>query len=274
MGLAGVIAGGFWLSSVGRLPQISNWFAATVPTGTPTPTPAHAPASSPTRTPNRAPTLSLLATRQARELHATATAQAAWVDGFAAPILAEISGRPPNFQDDFETMSGRYVRWSSLTHGVTFADGSLKMSVIDGYVDAAGSLVATNFVLEFSLTPRTISSESWIGANFRCSDNISYNYGVIPSQDWWGMGITEPDADWRGLLEGSTDQVEPDRQARITIIAQGDRFAFYLNGRPLGHIRDSTLQGAWISIGVYSPSGAAQVDLDNVKLWDLNNLLP
>jgi len=231
--------------------------------------------ATPTSTPRPTATPNYAATQQKRNENATATAQAAWVQGFAQPILLDVYGRQPNFEDDFSAMSGRFVRWSDITKGVTFGDGVMHLNTTGtDWSAGGGSLIATNFVLKFEFTPVLIGAGGDQCTNFRDGDDGGYNFCLALSDDWWGMGNFPSEGDYFLLTEGGANGVSANHTSRITIIARGDEFAFYIDDRFVGYKQDGAHYGNWIVIGVWSPDNAATADIDNVKFWDLDNLKP
>ncbi len=58
------------------------------------------------------------------------------------------------------------------------------------------------------------------------------------------------------------------------MIAQGELFEFYIDGKLFGSTRRDSLKGDWVGIGLWASPGSAEIDIDNVKFWDLKHLLP
>jgi hypothetical protein len=260
--LFGVVGGVLWLAGRGGLR------AAPTATATATATATRAPSLIPTRTPNRSATL------QAQNTKAATTAEWAWVDDFANPSLSEIEGHSPNFEDDFSTMSGRLARWN-YEGDVTFTEGIMRINTTGrDWVDAGGSMNATDMVLKFEFTPRIISDRSIAIADVRWNDTEGYVFDFNLYDGRCDMVSLSAGQDLRILAEGRFEEVGLNRTTSVIIIAKGNRFAFYANGEPLLFAEDGSLTGAWVGIGVWSPNGPAQVDFDNVKFWDLNNLNP
>ncbi|GEM_PF-1541551 len=236
--------------------------------------------STPTNTPRPTATRNYVATTQAMHRQATlaaqqatAAAQDAWVKGFAQPILNDVHNRQPNFEDDFSDMNGRFARWSFIEPGVTFTEGVMRMKG-EGWTGTGGSLIATDFVLEFDFTPRIIRDDCSVAANFRAGDPGGYNFGFNLHDFWWGMGSLPAGQDFRAVADGWSEEVGLNRRTSVAIIARGDRFAFYANGKPLLYVVNTQFDGDWVDIGVWSPNDPAEVDFDNVKFWDLDNLKP
>jgi hypothetical protein len=220
-------------------------------------------------------TPNLEATAQAYNANATAEARNAWVQGFAQPILNDVLNRQPNFEDDFSQMSERFVRWSYLQGSVSFGDGVMHLDTTGtNWSAGGGSLIATDFVLKYEVKPVRIGSGSSVCTNFRSGDDGGYNFCVGLSDDNWGMGGFPPGGDYYTVLEGGSSGVNANRTTRLTIIARGDEFAFFVDDNPIGYIKDDSYHGSTVEIGVYTPNDIALVDVDNVQFWHLNNLLP
>jgi hypothetical protein len=232
--------------------------------------PSPTPSATPTRTPLPSSTPNQAATQQMRNANATATNQAAWVQG-----LAQISSHQPNFEDDFSVTSGRYLRWSEFTTGVTFGDGVLHFNTTGMNRSAAGgSLIATNFVLRYEFTPVTIGSGSAICSDLRAGNDGLYHFCVSLSDDGWGMGSSPNGDDWYGILEGGGNGVSANHTTRITIFARGDEFTFYIDDRFVGYKKDNSYNGNLTNIVIWTPNDVTAVDVDNVQFWDLDNLKP
>lgn len=233
------------------------------PTSTPRPTPL------PTRTPN------LVATRQVQSTRAAATAQWAWVHDFAQPILDDVHSRKPDFEDDFSDMNGRFARWSYISGDATFTEGVMRINTAghDG-VDAGGSMIATDLVLEFEFIPRIASDGSCACPGFRWNDAGGYSFNINLKDTWRGMLSIPMAQEGRVVAEGDSPEAGLTRSTSVTVIAKDNRFAFYVNGKPLLYAEDSTWNGDFAYISVWSPSGTSEVDFDNVKFWDLNKPQP
>ncbi len=232
-------------------------------------------AATPTRTPRPSSTPNYAATQEQRNENSTATAQAAWVQGFAQPILDDVHSRQPNFEDDFSVLEGKYFRWSGALPGVTFTEDVMHINTGENeWVAASGSLTATDFVLEFDFTPRIISAGSGATNNFRGEEKGGYNFGFNLGDDGCWMGTLPAGQEWGLVAECQSSQVGLNEITSVIIIAKGNQFAFYANNEPLLYVEDGTFSGDYVDIGVYAPNGTAEVDFDNVRFWDLKNLKP
>jgi hypothetical protein len=244
------------------------WYAGALTPEAPAPIDTLLP--QPTRTPHPSNTPNYKATANAINTKTAATKAVAWVNSFAAPILKTIGQHQPNFEDDFSVMNGRFVRWSSITSGVEFTEGVMRLKG-EGWVGAGGSLIAKDFVLQFEVIPRSVGMGGWAGANFRGEADQHYNFGCNFYDQWCGMMAFPSGRDAYGLVDGMADH-DPIQRTTILILVQGDQFGFYINGKPFHYFRTGAFFGDWNDIGIYSDSGTTEADFDNVKFWDLNNL--
>ncbi len=212
------------------------------PTTTNTSTPAFTPSLRPTNTP---------------------TPQPGWVTDFAQPILDAIADRPPSFKDDFGPGSTGWEKDNCA--------GSMK------YID--GELVITNcrvfrpntdwrdLALEVDMyfIKGTASSTEW-ALHFRDVGNSGHNLSLYHN-GLIAISFTK--------AHGESDNVEfrnstlsNDQTHRVRLIAQGNRFAFYLDGLPLYYAEnDEYLFGRCV---FFSEPGAAA--MDNLRIWDISKI--
>ncbi len=250
------IIGGVLITQAGSLPVISGLLA------TDTPLPISAPLPIPTTT---------------RKLDPTATSQPDWVREFGQPILDVVHKRQPNFNDDFSYVEGTISPyWTDLGQDVSFREGVMRFSVTDEWSQAGGSLDATNFVLEFDVTPRILSDSISFGVDFRIGDKRWYYLAFNPIEHHAGIGMYFNDA-WVEEF-ASADVSELSRTgvtSFIALIARDKEYGFYINGKPVAYASYSYLiTDSWCYFWVVSSSGYSEIDFDNVKFWDLNNLNP
>jgi hypothetical protein len=234
------------------LSQPTPTFTPGAPTGTPLPslTPTASETSTPSFTPSPRPTN-------------TPTPQPGWVTDFAQPILEAIADRSPSFQDDFGPGS---TGWEK-----DYCAGSMK------YMD--GELVITNcrvfrpntdwrdlaLEVDMHFIKGTGSSTEW-ALHFRDVGNSGHNLSLFHN----GLVIISftkavGDSD---LVEFRNSTLSNDQTHHILLIAQGKRFAFYLDGQPLSYAEnDEYLFGRWV---FFSEPGAAA--LDNLRIWDISKI--
>ena len=83
-------------------------------------------------------------------------------------------------------MSGRFIRWSDITRGVTFPGDVMHLKG-EGWTGAGGKLVAADFVLEVELKPSVITSDSGFNVTFRDDENGHYAFGCNLDDDYCEM---------------------------------------------------------------------------------------
>ena len=194
----------------------------------------------------------------------------AWVQDFAEPILEKIKSSPPTFADDFSVMSGRFIRWSDITRGVTFPGDVMHLKG-EGWTGAGGKLVAADFVLEVELKPSVITSDSGFNVTFRDDENGHYAFGCNLYDDYCEMVEYLGEQDKSTQLIGAFSGTDPSEWRTILVIAQGEQFGFYINGKPFGYFQRDSLKSDWVGIGLWSSPGSAEIDVDNVKFWNLES---
>ena len=247
------------------------------------PTIAPSATDAPTDTPTEVPTSTPIPT-------ATSTPQPEWVADFAQPILDAIADRAPDFQDDFHDQSGGWhfenycADWR-----MKYVDSELVVTVGAAIGTTVGNsectfhrndINYTNFVVEVDgrFLPGTATASGW-RITFRLTqgekDGIDYAAG-----DWIfiGYGHDSPDAHIYVLNGPHQDFLlgGPATQSiHLLVIARGQKFAFYADGKPLYYTESSYCPYGDISLGV-SNYGNLQTDtvvaFDNFKIWDLSDL--
>lgn len=74
----------------------------------------------------------------------------------------------------------------------------------------------------------------------------------------------------RQLLNGSTDLIHPVGQSNeITLVAQGSRLTFYINGHYLNSATDSTYSSGKIGVFGESATQVTDVVFSGAKVWTL-----
>jgi tetratricopeptide (TPR) repeat protein len=193
-------------------------------------------------------------------------AQPAWVEGFAAPVLQEIQGRAPDFEDDFSTLRAEWISDIGQPIDNLVAEGVLRVDSGGGL--SASPLNAPNFALQFDFLPP--QSEYKFGFRYRIEGDGG-NYGLY--FHWggnWNIFVVESAQKPGTNLAGETNSVElvPGKWARALLIVQGDEQALFLNGKPTAYLRDARVQG----VTNYFGFDEGTKTLDNVKFWRLENL--
>jgi hypothetical protein len=58
----------------------------------------------------------------------------------------------------------------------------------------------------------------------------------------------------------------------MQLIAFGDRMALVLNGKAVAYFEDGSIQGTWHPIVVHAEQGYSEIEIDNIKMWNLRML--
>jgi len=223
-------------------------------------------ANRPVNTPNAA------ATYRARTVRSTRTAMASWENSFAAPILSTIARHTPNFEDDFSTRDGRALRWPSVSAGVAFEDGLLRLQGTEWH-GAGGSLMAEDFVIQFDVTPRVAGEGGLYVVTYRNTPEHWYHFGCNLTDAWCGMMAFTAGTEGE-VIGGNMTTISIMQRRTLLVMVNGDQMGAFINGKPFAYVRDARFHGDWVDIGLWSTPGESEVEFDNVKFWDLNNLQP
>lgn len=198
---------------------------------------------------------------------------------FAAPILAAIADRPPDFEDDFTTAD---KGWGLGFPGgppngdqLEITDGVVRMTLFEGsegMVHHRG-LVFKNFVL--------MVDSRQVSGGYRSSQMVVWGLN-----DHWGQLAIEsgkrhwflskgPSDQWPPRPEGSGDVVSPIGETNhILIVARGPQLAIYLNDVPVAYVEDQELDVAHGKSLSFNCGGRPDMvcEFDNIKLWNLDNV--
>ncbi|MEW6092983.1 MAG: hypothetical protein AB1531_03355 [Chloroflexota bacterium] len=198
-----------------------------------------------------------------------------WVDNFAGPIVTDIAdnNRSTNFEDSFDDVSRSQADWIWITPGVSFSDGNIHF-VADRTEERAGDpFPAVNFVMSYQFVPRVIGEETWMDLLFRGSETTWYDIGIRPNDGLWDIAIRREDGSYDVLAEGYINPIQIDQEVYVVVVVQGNLMGFFVDNEPAGYANNFELYTDWVDFSAYS-SDYAVVDVEFVRFWDLNNLLP
>ena len=251
-------------------------------------TPGALPATTPTAAQTRTPLGAALPTRFSTPSKLPPTPQEfpypRWVADFAEPILESVSGRRPEFQDDFTQLNrGWFYFISGNRRGPFYAhlqEGTLWVKLPEAGEDRDfmvynPRLIRKNFVLSMDFQFEPTQPPDSVRFQFDQSADQSVAVDLFKNKTWvmhWG-----PHNNWQSET-GSYDYLAPER-IRILIILQGDACAAYLNDVPLAYAGDCRSGDEVRSIPWAvtfhvraAPGHLAIASFDNVRLWDLDRL--
>ncbi len=197
---------------------------------------------------------------------------------FAAPILAAIANKPPNFEDDFSNQSGGWKAYSQDQSGYVNGEFSIVAPpAATGSVSCNGTPPSPRFessdlVLEIDGRADLSSQADWI-VNFRAGQqgtgyglSIANGYLKILRSDSQQTVNLSPQEGYRVHRPADGNHVQ--------IIAKGSRIAISANGEPIALVIDpQPLQGGGVSLVVCNHSSTqVEARFDNLKIWDISDL--
>jgi len=197
-------------------------------------------------------------------------------------VLAQTENQPPTFADDFSSVdpSWKFVEdpsgeYNPENANMEISDGSMKCSMrnVWGGVLSYSDMVYKNYMLQMDVDFKG----NPIGMEFRMGG---------PSASNPNFRVGSPEGDWNfqkgQFSEVYTGTVAPDKKVdfskpvRITIINKSPHFLVYLNSDQLLSFSNQDAEGPFSLDFVIGTGGSelleqVMVDLDDVKIWDLDN---
>ncbi len=208
----------------------------------------------------------------------------AWVADFSDPILAALVGVPPAFKDDF---SGYNLGWFYVKRGsadgpfyAPIEDETLPLRIPTGreYRDFFvynPYLRRADFVLTLDFKFGKTQPFDVLRFQFNQSADQSVQLDLSKHEDWsFDWSLRSP----LQTVSGAYQYFSPEF-IRVTVIMRGQECAFYVNDDPLGYLSQCRAEAVVdrspraVSFHLLSTTGQdALVTLDNVKLWDLDQV--
>jgi hypothetical protein len=208
----------------------------------------------------------------------------AWIADFSDPILVALNDRQPDFQDDFATPNrGWFYFIPGSKKGPFYApiqDEALliKLSAEDQNRDSwvySPFLTRRDFVLSFDFQFEETQPGDMVRFQFKQTAEQSVAFDLFKNQTWrlhWG-----DQNDWQ-FTTGTYDYYPPER-ITILVIMHGNECAVYLNDAPLTYVSNcrtgSNFHPTPLAVSFHmlaEPGHIAATTIDNVKLWDLDNI--
>jgi len=218
--------------------------------------------TNPTKTLTTSPTSTLTRTIRPKP---TTTTIPSWVVNFANPILAYLSNRQPDFEDDFESKSSAWAvaEWCADWR-MKYENG--KLLVDECYIQYQRDSF-NDYVADVTLS--LVSQKGEIGMKFRnglCHIVFSQNFGMEASCEKVINGkMTTTDIFYKDY------NLHNSGAAHLRLIAKGGRFAFYLDGEPAGYFEEDAINtGKQISLTV--EVGGTIGTFDDFKIWDISEV--
>lgn len=204
----------------------------------------------------------------------------AWVADFAEPILKAIANVPPTFKDDF-SINRRWFLRTSESPRLLFAeihDDLLFLRLPESKrsfsILSNAYLNYKNFALTLDLIFYHNQPNDRVHFQFDRSGNSeeSVKFDLSNNRNWA--------LDYKNEAESGVYPHFPPERVPVTILMQGTACAIYVNNSPLIYAENcrtspSEDEKAWrASFRLFKDHrGEALVNLDNLKIWDLDRLL-
>ncbi|MGZ9234922.1 MAG: hypothetical protein ACXW4E_05300, partial [Anaerolineales bacterium] len=203
------------------------------------------------------------------------------IRSFADPILAEIANKTPDYQDDFSDLSSGWpTNLNSSGNEYGYQDGGYLISNWRAKMPGEGSCngidpptsrVFSDFVLEADGQFINQGEGAW-AVLFRTNDTASYGANISPA----GMFYFHKNVnDIHTPLPQTESKISSFRSGssanHLTLIAQGNQMAVYVNGEPVGMLTDSSSSQGTINLTVCN-GNPLQVLIDNLKVWDISGI--
>jgi tetratricopeptide (TPR) repeat protein len=200
------------------------------------------------------------------------TATPDWVESFVQPLMDQVKGNSPDFQDDFsqdQTWTNSYGLPAEKTGAVQ--DGALRLSALSGETTQSLPRLATDFILQVDFQPADLADkDATFALDLRGGESSGhYRFEIDPDASTYRLSKATLSTGTT-LAEGTLPATSPGSSASVQAFVSGSRLAFLWNDVPLASVSDSTYKGTNNEIVLSMPSGSATVDIDAIKLWDLN----
>jgi hypothetical protein len=230
---------------------------------------------------------------------ATSTPVPAWVDeanAFAEPILAAINNHPPDFEDDFSQVDPGWIIPDDESAGdervqcveagdanIDITDGSLKYSMINcqagniQFPDMQYANYALQLDINFQQTPLQFMLRMWDHSALEGVVELNFFLGG-PGGGWGFIELVHGASGTSSKgIDGSAnlDFAEP---VTITIIHQSPTFVAFINSSLLTFYNTrAKYAGPFVLDAVIDsvdviPSRTLTLELDNIRIWDLDKI--
>ncbi|MBG0786860.1 MAG: hypothetical protein H0S79_17325 [Anaerolineaceae bacterium] len=203
---------------------------------------------------------------QATEPEPTETSEPDWVVNFSNPILSYIADRPPTFQDDFE--SGTLDSWALFTSGHS---NPLNPYVENGQIHVSREQTYPrgfqfdDYVIEVDAKFAETVTPNNLNISFRTNNCV---FRIYSDSYVDAYCYENPGGDTKiGKLSMGIDDLSDGRLVHLTLIVKDTRFAFFVDGIPLGFIDHEYLDFGNAMLSAEVPYGI----FDNFQVWDISD---
>lgn len=128
--------------------------------------------------------------------------------------------------------------------------------------------VLEDFYAEVEVHKQVGSTESNCGLMFRRSDAGSYVFRIQEDQKLFWVRLLKPDESFKTLIDKThSNTVLRQGINRLTVVAKGAEFFFYINDKGVGSVTDATLTKGVVDLFVQAlGSDEAVCEFDNLEL--------
>jgi hypothetical protein len=206
----------------------------------------------------------------------TPTPAPEWVTNFAEPILAEISSRPPDLEDNFSHDTGAWI----VPHFVAEWRKSIKGSemIITGGVIRYQGINFHDYAVEVKAREIESGNHGIDFANYypfqhppSGQGGISCNFQVWDTNTHFGCSI-----DFHKEFININKEIIQSRVHTFLLIVKGGRIATYLDGKSIGYFEDDRYRLYRDSVpyvGLFSDMKMESVHaFSEFKVWNITKL--
>lgn len=244
---------------------IAQYFPSSTPTASPTltrtPTPKATATSTSTPTPNLTATAEVLqATDTAVAFQGTATSAANWKSVTTDTFDSNKNKWLTEAADDefsntnYQVVDGKY-RWEVTAH-----------KPFMGWVRVSTKKLG-DFYVSFDIQQVSGPDTADFGVVFREDNDGNLYYFAITNNGQYAF--YEYNSEWSTLIEWTeTDLIKKDEVNRITVVAEGSQFTFFINDQYLASFTDEHLAKGTVALAIElaNENDEAVFEFDNVEL--------
>jgi hypothetical protein len=144
-------------------------------------------------------------------------------------------------------------------------------SLDQGVAHSRGPVGAKNysdFLVDVNIEQTDPSSGGTQGVAFRINEDNEYYMFMIDSHGgeyWLDM---RNKADWKVLIDPTkSSHIRSTGPNKVTVLAQGPHFVFFINGQFVAEITDRTLPNGWVYLAVNQGANTSNTyEFDNFEL--------
>lgn len=220
-----------------------------------------------------------LATQMANNLQATNQVRFAYITATAEAFQNMLAGPkswPSVISDDFEVDDGSWVTGESedtlatINWGITEGTYNWQAEANSGFVwwVLPEADLVSRFYLAADVTLAEGPEDAEMGLVFRSDGESSYYTYIINNQGAYSVSLHSPSG-WETLLEwGPSNDILVGQSNRLSVIAEGDRFLFFIHDRYQAGMQDDSLESgeAGLIIGLSYDGDEAAWVFDNYEL--------